>query len=50
MTMTAKASETHVELTKNNSIKASLYWQSGDKILVQTDSDKAFGGAEKGSS
>ena len=50
MTLTAKAPETRVELAQNSSSTASLYWQSGDKILVLADSDKAFGGAEKGSS
>ncbi len=45
VTLTASAPETRVGMTKENN-KATLYWHSDDKILVQTVKDGTYGGAE----
>ena len=45
VTLTASAPETRVGMTKENN-KATLYWQSGDNILVQTVTNSTYGGTK----
>ncbi len=46
VTLTASTPETRVGMTKTSSSKATLYWQSGDSILVQTVTGSTYGGAK----
>ena len=43
VTLTASTPETRVGMTKTSNSAASLYWQSGDNILVQTITGSSYG-------
>ena len=46
VTLTASTPETRVGMTKTSTSQASLYWQSGDSILVQTVTNSTYSGAK----
>ena len=46
VTLTASTPETRVGMTKTSNNKATLYWQSGDNILVQTVTNSTYSGVK----